>query len=99
MSNFEKAKNSHEELMQERYKHRDKTADKMFEELGLHYILEDRDVIKYAEGWVQKEIYFDKINRNITFHDFNIIHEETVLDLKYLIAINEKMKELGWLDE
>ena len=74
-------------------------ADKMFKELGLNHILENRDVIKYAEGWVQKEIYFDKVNKSVTLHDFNVIHEEAVLDLNYLIAINEKIKELGWLDE
>lgn len=74
-------------------------ADKMFKKLGLNRISENRDVIKYAEGWVQKEIYFDKVNKSVTLHDFNVIHEEAVLDLNYLIAINEKIKELGWLNE
>ena len=74
-------------------------ADKLFKELRLHFILENDEVIKYAEGLVQKEIYFDKINKDITLMDFSVIYDEAVVDFKYIVALNEKIKELGWEDE
>lgn len=90
MSNFEKAKNSHEELMQERYKHRDKTADEMFEELR-YIILSEND----------EHIIFSSVQNNIMF-DLTIkeVYQSTTKSkIGDHLAIHQKMKELGWLDE
>jgi hypothetical protein len=88
MSNFEKAKNSHEELMQERYKHRDKTADEMFRELRYVTTLSNESFI-----------YYHCVTNNITF---NLIDKEVIasnININEHLAIHQKMKELGWLDE
>ena len=73
-------------------------ADEMFEELG--YKIEEKDnfktYIKYHKYVTyrivfcieQKEIYFCN-DTNIYFTRFN---------LKELQAINEKVKELGWIN-
>ena len=95
MSNFEKAKNSHEELMQERYKHRDKTADEMFEELGVksEYIYDNTVLYLYKEGYL--DIYLDLEQKEMAINMDRYLKNT----LQYYLAFNEKLKELGWLDE
>ena len=65
-------------------------ADKMFEELGTNKI-ENCDFCVY-EGQVNKisRILFNKINKSIVFEGFNAI------GMQELLAINEKIKDLGW---
>ncbi len=101
MSNFEKAKNSHEELMQERYKHRDRTADEMFEELG-YKKEENEEEISYTfkDSWV---LCFGKEFKEYYTHDYvgvnNFVGNAVSININEHIAIHEKLKELGWLDE
>lgn len=82
------------------------TADEMFEKLGYEKI--DKKGLKYIQ-------YVRQINKNtkenITFHktfkkvevyfyDYEDYEELTKpIAMQELKAINEKVKELGWLDE
>lgn len=65
-------------------------ADEIFEKLGTNKI-ENCDFCVY-EGQVNKisRILFNKINKSIVFEGFNAI------GMQELLAINEKIKELGW---
>jgi hypothetical protein len=68
-------------------------ADEMFDELGT-YKSETKDFISYR-GKINKNagFLFNKKERTIILEGFNAI---VMHDLQ---AINEKIKELGWLDE
>ena len=68
-------------------------ADEMFEELGTNKI-DNCDFCVY-EGKINSisRILFNKIEKSIIFEGFNAIR------MQELQAINEKAKELGWLDE
>lgn len=82
-------------------------ADKMFEKLG--YIKnEDKRVIiyKYNQYFnnfkIYKKIYFYKIEKQITFISYNLTEDIKIdfnITMQELQTINEKCKELGWLDK
>lgn len=89
MSNFEKAKSSHEEKMQERLKHRDKTADEMFEDIKYVNVVNNEGLIMYSS--VKRNIIFNLIDKEVT-------NSGLMLNVEELKAIHQKMLELGWLD-
>ena len=74
------------------------SADKMFKELGyklekkysngINYIGEDEDVIAFIKGYQYDN---DKVVKIEKFYDYITIPE--------LQAINQKCKELGWIQE
>ena len=69
-------------------------ADKMFEEVCfIKNKNENCDFCSY-EGRYNRasRILFNKMTKNIIFEGFNTI------DMQELQAINEKAKELGWLE-
>lgn len=71
-------------------------ADKMFKELGYDEITEDDEYIKYQDsGNEDLNIIFDKKYKVVCgFPTYDYF-----LDMEILKAINQKCKELGWLDE
>ena len=66
-------------------------ADKMFEELFYEQRENNIDYVCYMNRLNANEITFWKRKREITI--------STMLNIKMLKAINEKCKELGWLDD
>ena len=71
-------------------------ADEMFEELGYEKSSKPFDSIKYYKD-DDNVFYFDYISRE--FHksgEYDGMHEP--INMRELQAINEKCKELGWLD-
>ena len=77
---------------------RNKTADKMFEDLRYKKI-EETNFITYKKD-NYNYIYFNLTNKTVTKGVLEI-EDETSRDItiKELEAINKKCKELGWLDE
>ena len=72
-------------------------ADDMFEELG-YKLLEDDDkeiLIVYKDKNIYIVFYKDKTVGMFCEEDEYL----GVIDMQDLKAINEKVKELGWLDE
>lgn len=67
-------------------------ADKMFEELGYIKNYEVRNGVDYQSPNMSV-IHFDKVDKLVNFYN------EPHIDIKGLQAINEKCKELGWLDK
>ena len=68
-------------------------ADKMFEELGFFNTIENEEIYSHknkisVEFKNKKTIFF-------SLYGFDVF----VMDIEFSLAINEKMKELGWLDE
>ena len=73
-------------------------ADKMFEKLG-YKIEEDEDsVLIYQTNIAEVIIYKVILYKKCTDEKFRIKLYEQYITLKFLQAINEKCKELGWLD-
>lgn len=68
-------------------------ADEMFEELGF-YKEEGLYEIQYTTR--DNQITFDKRNNTIVVYSNDY---DDKINMKELQAINEKCKELGWLDE
>ena len=72
-----------------------KTADKMFEELGYVKITTIEDELKIAyKNKRGKTILFSKPLKRI-----GLIEDYKWFTLEELKAINKKVEELGWLDE
>lgn len=69
-------------------------ADKMFKELG-YYQLNNGYLKKYNNGYT-KFIAFVSGEYSISFPP---TYHRTKINKKEHLAIHEKMKELGWLDE
>ena len=67
-------------------------ADEMFEELG--YKKEDDEYWIIYKG-EEKDITFNKKYKNVEVYDER---ESQYMTMRELQAINEKCKELGWLD-
>jgi hypothetical protein len=67
------------------------TADKMFKELFYEQRENNIDYVYYMNRLNANEITFWKRKREIVIN--------TMLNVKLLKAINEKCKELGWLDD
>ena len=93
MTEFERAKASHEEKMQKGYK-QSKTADEMFEELGF--------IKKLCYGGFRL-INNENIEKRKVFHfDFmpdNKLYITGEINNKELKALVKMSEELGWLDE
>ena len=68
-------------------------ADKMFEELGYKKIVGKTTEV-FTLSRESKNIAFSKIINRI-----RIYGKYDFIDMQELQAINEKCKELGWLDE
>ena len=66
------------------------TADKMFEELFYEQRENNIDYVSYMNRLNANEITFWKRKREIAI--------STMLNIRMLKAINEKVKELGWYD-
>lgn len=83
-----------------------KSACQLFEELGYnviyqnkHYMFYVKDLVntpEYERDCIHLEFNFDTKTFNKTYGDDNTVYEITVEELK---AINQQIKELGWLDE
>lgn len=73
-------------------------ADEMFRKLGYEKIIESNIKINYEkEGqFFDKEIVFGLIDEIVTVELGT--GESANINIKELQAINEKCKELGWLD-
>ena len=80
-------------------------ADKMFEELGYKKITDnDKEIIyKYTEtlmgDMIEHIIKFAKVGKIIFSYESNNKFQCVGLDKEGLKAINQKCKELEWLDE
>lgn len=80
-------------------------ADEMFEKLGYKINHVDNYIICTKKSIINEEIKIIVFNCNKTLIDirtddnFNLQLITTVLNIQELQAINEKIKELGWLDE
>ena len=70
------------------------TADKMFEELGYEKE-ENESLITYK--YFNWRIYFLKADKTVGKNMYD--DESCFFTMQELKAINEKCKELGWLDE
>ena len=70
-------------------------ADKMFDELGVtSECLHDNTVLYlYKEGYL--DIYLDLEQKEMAINMSRYLNNT----LQYYLAFNEKLKELGWLDE
>ena len=73
-------------------------ADEMFEELGYelvhyHYSCDNTDTYTYIEKGKNNYLRFNTGNK--TFYSLN----DKTYNIQELQAINEKCKELGWLDK
>lgn len=69
-------------------------ADKMFEELG-YWGMQNSYLKKYDDGYT-KQIHF---TNGEYFISFPPTYNNVLIKKKEHLAIHEKMKELGWLDE
>lgn len=78
-------------------RNKSKNADEMFEELG--YVKEEDDIeIKYH--LCCSHIIFNKISKYVISQANEWGNDEPeYIDMQELKAINQKVKELGWLDE
>ena len=68
-------------------------ADEMFEALGYEKVKESvfDDWITYSQGFLSAEVTFDTMFQNV--------YVNSTINAKLHMAIGQKMKELGWLDE
>lgn len=77
-------------------------ADKMFKELGYKKEVDNKDKVRYITLINEKNDLFIieiwKLDKVIWISPTNL-HYSTEIELEELQAINEKVKELGWLDE
>lgn len=85
-------------------------ADKMFEELGYHIVSDDEELTRY-DNETGKQINFHKEIRGMAKVDwaevvslYNLrpktkIATPGIISMQELRTINEKCKELGWLDD
>ena len=71
-------------------------ADKIFEELG--YLIEEDEerVLIYQSNISEMKIYKVILYKKCTDEKFRIKIYEQYITIKFLQAINEKVKELGW---
>ena len=75
-----------------------KTADEMFEELGYEIIIDNGTTLNYEkEGALfDKEIVFELIDKNVCAELGT--GESANISVAELQAINQKCKELGWME-
>ena len=90
--------------LNESIKEKKSKADKMFEKLGYKKIEENDNSILYLSEkilWRTRKIRFwkdDKVIFNDLLEDDKVI-SSVQIGMQELQAINEKVKELKWLDE
>lgn len=72
-----------------------KVADIMFKELGYMYITCE-DGFFYHHPLSDTCIHFNTIKKNVSCYDYDSMLSHAS-DMQELQAINEKVKELGWL--
>lgn len=78
-----------------------KSAKEMFEELGYRETENDIYFLKYYKPCKlqrDKEIKFHKLDKTFTVKDDDLIRHRWI-NVPELKAINQQVKELGWLDE
>lgn len=68
-------------------------ADEMFDELGFY---KDEGLYEIQYTTRDNQITFDKRNNTIVIYSNDY---DDKINMQELQAINEKVKELGWLDE
>ena len=76
-------------------------ADKMLEELGYKKEENEEEIIyTFKDRWV---LYFGKEFKEYYTHDYvgvnNFVGNAVSINMNEHIAVHEKLKELGWLDE
>lgn len=76
-------------------------ADKMFEELGYEKEENEEEILyAFKDRWV---LCFGKEFKEYYTHDYvgvnNFVGNAVSINVNEHLAINEKMKELGWLNE
>ena len=68
-------------------------ADKMFENLGYEKLQDNKNITEYIDKDINNKVVFYKNLKEVAkLYNFGITMQE-------LQAINERCKELGWLDE
>lgn len=82
-----------------------KTAREMFEELGYEEYIEDEINLNITtlirdRGYTSYIVFFDA-EKLVRVHDLSVYSdiEPHYITLKELQAINQMVKELGWLDD
>lgn len=84
---------------------KEKTADKMFEELGYkkQWVEDEEDMEHYQKEYFDKDfidITFDKEHSLLNIRTENVTNYRTItsiINMQELQAINKKCKELGWI--
>ena len=71
-------------------------ADDMFKELG-YCLIHCEDGFFYYNSINNNAIHFDKVKERITCYDYDTCLANAI-ELVELQAINEKCKELGWIE-
>lgn len=80
-------------------------ADEMFEELGYEKTRDSEKYINYRKSMAFRDFTDIEFNLQektvLPMYENNVFKKITYqkIDMKELKAINEKCKELGWLDE
>jgi hypothetical protein len=74
------------------------SAKEMFEKLGYKYIENDRGIV-YSKSNNDSKLFiaFNKESKSVFKDDINFVSYD--IDMQELKAINQQVKELGWLDE
>ncbi len=75
---------------------KEKTADKLFEELGYKKVRDDERFIKYRKPYDNDYIVMDKETKDF-IKNFDFAYWKAV-NMQELQAINKKVEELGWLN-
>lgn len=74
---------------------KEKTADKLFEELGYKKVRDDERFIKYRKPYDNDCIVMDKETKDFIKKNFDFAYWKAV-NMQELQAINKKVEELGW---
>ena len=75
---------------------KEKTAEKLFEELGYKKVRDDERFIKYRKPYDNDYIVMDKETKDF-IKNFDFAYWKAV-NMQELQAINKKVEELGWLN-
>lgn len=74
------------------------SAKEMFEKLGYKYIENDKGIV-YSKSNDDSKLFiaFNKVSKSFFKDDIKFVSYD--IDMQELKAINQQVKELGWLDE
>lgn len=75
------------------------TADEMFEKLGWEKNYEDEDIVEYLNE--ERELDIDKKRKQFICRNWQIVsydYDAEYITCDELKAINQKCKELGWIE-